>query len=59
MWWSDGFGRALASTGPACTGAVQSRPQHDHLFHTVLGLLDVTTSLYDPALDLTRGCHPA
>ena len=31
--------------------------QHDHLFHTVLGLLDVKTSLYDAAFDLSHGCR--
>jgi lipid A ethanolaminephosphotransferase len=59
MWWSDGFGRALG-LDRACMQRRSAEPaQHDHLFHTVLGLLDVTTSLYDPTLDLTRGCHPA
>jgi len=59
MWWSDGFGRALG-LDRACMQRRSAEPaQHDHLFHTVLGLLDVTTSLYDPALDLTRGCQPA
>jgi lipid A ethanolaminephosphotransferase len=31
---------------------------HDHLFHTVLGLLDVKTSLYDAQWDLSHGCRP-
>jgi lipid A ethanolaminephosphotransferase len=30
---------------------------HDHLFHTVLGLLGVASSLHDPALDLTAACR--
>jgi lipid A ethanolaminephosphotransferase len=37
---------------------VASQPaSHDNLFHSVLGLLDVTTSARDPALDLTQTCH--
>jgi lipid A ethanolaminephosphotransferase len=30
---------------------------HDHLFHTLLGLLDVQTALYDPAWDLGAPCR--
>ncbi|EGI77699.1 phosphoethanolamine transferase [Hylemonella gracilis] len=30
---------------------------HDNLFHSMLGLLDVQTSVYEPALDLFRPCR--
>lgn len=30
---------------------------HDNLFHTVLGVLDVSTSLYDEKLDAFAGCQ--
>ena len=30
---------------------------HDNLFHTVLGVLDVSTSLYVPTLDAFAGCQ--
>lgn len=30
---------------------------HDNLFHSVLGLLDVSTSAYEPALDLFKPCR--
>ena len=33
------------------------RATHDNLFHTMLGLLDVQTSVYEPALDLVKGCR--
>jgi lipid A ethanolaminephosphotransferase len=49
---ADGdVGPARASPGhrrgarPACSAGARSRPQHDHLFHTLLGLLDVQTAL--------------
>jgi lipid A ethanolaminephosphotransferase len=29
---------------------------HDNLFHSVLGLMDVQTSAYQPKLDLFRVC---
>ena len=58
MWWSPGFGQA-AGLDRACLQQRSTAPaQHDHLFHTVLGLLDVRTSLYAADWDLTRGCRP-
>ena len=30
---------------------------HDHIFHTLLGLLDVKTQLYEPAWDLLQSCR--
>jgi lipid A ethanolaminephosphotransferase len=58
LWWSTGFGQAAALDRGCMRRRAGEAAQHDHLFHTVLGLLDVTTSLYEPQLDLTRGCRP-
>lgn len=30
---------------------------HDHLFHTILGYLEVETSIYRPELDILTGCR--
>lgn len=57
LWLSAGFG---AGTGldRACIAEHAARPYtHDHLFHSVLGLLDVQTRDYDPRLDLAQGCR--
>jgi lipid A ethanolaminephosphotransferase len=43
-----------AAPGPAAAPAAPAT--HDHLFHTVLGLLDVHTSVRETSLDLTHGC---
>ena len=57
MWWSTGLGDGM-SLNAECMRARAARPaQHDHLFHTLLTLLDVRSALYEPTLDLTRGCH--
>lgn len=41
----------------ACLRARRSQPlSHDHLFHSVLGLLDIRTAAYRPELDLHAGC---
>jgi lipid A ethanolaminephosphotransferase len=58
MWMSDGF---AASTGidTACLRQRAAQPaSQDHLFHTLLGLLDVGTALYEPEWDLAARCRP-
>jgi len=57
MWLSAG---AAANTGvdAACLQQRATKPAtHDHLFHTLLSLLDVRTRLREPAWDLTEGCR--
>ncbi|MFP5462136.1 MAG: phosphoethanolamine transferase [Gammaproteobacteria bacterium] len=60
-WTSPGLERA-AGLAPGCLEpalrrAAGGRISHDHLFHTVLGLLDVRTALHEPALDLVDACR--
>ncbi len=59
MWWTQGFGGAGAVDQPCMRQRATQPAQHDNLFHTVLGLLDVKTSLYAPQWDLTAGCRSA
>jgi lipid A ethanolaminephosphotransferase len=57
MWWSAGFGRS-AGLDTGCLRARARQPAaHDHLFHSLLALLDVKTSLYAPELDVTHDCR--
>jgi len=57
MWLSAGLPRAVGLDA-ACLQRRAAQPAaHDHLFHTVLGLLGVHTALYEPAFDLTSGCR--
>jgi len=59
IWLSRGFGSA-AGLDEACLRRRAAQPAaHDHLFHTLLSLLDVRTALHEPEWDLTRGCTPA
>lgn len=60
---SAGFERS-AGLAPGCLQRELQRRAaqplaHDHLFHTVLGLLDVRTSLHEPSLDLVAPCRNA
>ena len=64
VWWnSAGFERAsgLSSGCLMASMAAQARQPvaHDHLFHTLLGALDVRTALHEPSLDLTQPCRAA
>ena len=55
LWLSSG---AAAGLDTACLRRRAAQPAaHDHLFHTLLGLLDVKTSLYEGDWDLTRDCR--
>ncbi len=55
-WLSPAF-QARAAVDTACLQQRLDAPaSHDNLFHSVLGLMDVRTSAYDPRLDLYAGC---
>ncbi|MFN6323709.1 MAG: phosphoethanolamine transferase [Burkholderiales bacterium] len=57
LWFSK---HAAQTTGTdlSCLKARAQQPvQHDHLFHTVLSLFDVRTSLHQPEWDLLTQCQ--
>ncbi len=56
-WVSDGYA-AAHGVDRACLDAARARPlSHDNLFHSVLGLLDIKTGIYDPAMDFFAACR--
>jgi lipid A ethanolaminephosphotransferase len=59
MWLSSGMQQTL-KLDLACLRQRATKPaSHDHLFHTILGLTDVQTALYEAPLDLTQDCRSA
>lgn len=58
VWWlSPGFTSSFG-LDRECLVAQTARPwTHDHLFHSVLGLLQVQTSVYEPVLDVSATCR--
>jgi lipid A ethanolaminephosphotransferase len=59
MWFSAGFA-ADRRLDMSCLRERATRPaDHDLLFSSVLGLMQVHTSLYDPKRDVFAGCAPA
>ncbi len=56
VWTSDSF-RAGMGFDQGCLAGKAGQPvSHDHMFSTVLGLMDIRTETRDAALDLTEGC---
>jgi lipid A ethanolaminephosphotransferase len=59
MWWSDGFARSTRLDGACLRRRADEPMAHDHVFHTLLGLLDVSTALYDARWDVSAPCRSA
>ena len=56
MWFSAGFASGRGLDLACLRERAGRRAQHDDLFSSVLGLMQVRTSLYQPARDLAAGC---
>jgi len=57
VWLSDGFAAANGIDRDCLRRRAAEPASHDHLFHTLLALLDVHSALYDARWDLTHGCR--
>jgi lipid A ethanolaminephosphotransferase len=58
MWFGAGTLPGLG-IDQGCLQAKTGQPDlsHDNLFHSVLGLFEVKTGVYQPALDIFQGCR--
>jgi hypothetical protein len=57
VWLSRAFLQTAAIEGD-CLQSVANRPvSHDNLFSSILGLLDIETTLYSPHLDVFQSCR--
>ncbi|MDP2083802.1 MAG: sulfatase-like hydrolase/transferase [Gemmobacter sp.] len=57
MWLDPRFAKELALDTGCLRDAGGQPVSHDHMFHSVLGLLDVATSVREPALDVATDCR--
>ncbi|WP_332749055.1 phosphoethanolamine transferase [Hydrogenophaga sp.] len=58
-WLSPGL-QQRSGVGEKCLRAQADKPiSHDHLFHSVLGLMDVQTQAHDQTLDMLAPCAAA
>lgn len=56
IWLSDGF-RSRFHIDQTCLAVRAQQPfSHDNVFHSALGMLNVITAVYNPALDIFRPC---
>lgn len=57
LWLSQDFQTSM-KLNPDCLRDASLRPvSHDNLFHSVLGLMDISTTVREPALDLIGVCR--
>ena len=57
MWFSSGYISSVGLDADCLRSRAQQPASHDNLFHSVLGLLDIRTKIYEPSLDLAAGCR--
>lgn len=57
LWMSEGF-RAQFGLDETCVSQQAGNAlSHDNLFHSLLGMLDISTDVRDPALDIFAACR--
>lgn len=58
VWMADDLAKA-AGFDMACLAkrAAEGTYSHDNIFHSVLGMMDVSTKIYDPSLDVFAACR--
>lgn len=57
MWFSQAYAQRTGLNLACLRKRSQAPAAHDNVFHTVLGLLDVETTVRDEALDLSANCR--
>ncbi|HSN67731.1 MAG TPA: phosphoethanolamine--lipid A transferase [Thermoanaerobaculia bacterium] len=55
LWMSPSFAARFAIDSRALAARASRPYSHDYLFHSLLGMLDLRTRVYDPQLDFTAG----
>ncbi|WP_374585828.1 phosphoethanolamine transferase [Pseudoduganella sp.] len=56
LWMSDSFSQRF-HVNRGCLAARSSQPfSHDNVFHSTLGMLNISTAVYNPKLDLFQAC---
>ncbi|WP_338770566.1 phosphoethanolamine--lipid A transferase [Massilia sp. METH4] len=56
LWVSDGFRERFKIDNSCLAARATQQFSHDNVFHTVLGLLNVSTAVYNPKLDAIHPC---
>lgn len=57
LWMDDDFARSAGVNRSCIAARANEAVSHDNLFHTVLSMMNVSTSVYDPKLDIFAPCR--
>jgi lipid A ethanolaminephosphotransferase len=57
LWLSPAFQRDAGVDADCMRRRAQQPASQDNLFHSLLGAMDVQTSVYEPAMDVFSGCR--
>jgi lipid A ethanolaminephosphotransferase len=57
MWLSDSYKKDHPKLEDCLVEQSKKPAHHDNLFHTVLGMFDIKTSVYQRSFDLTEKCR--
>ncbi len=57
VWLSDGFRRRFKLQQQCLMARADQNFSHDHIFHSTLGVLNISTAVYNPKLDLFHACR--
>ena len=52
MWFGDGFDNKEERKVESLRARIDNRYSHDNIFHTILGLFEVNTGVYNKRLDI-------
>jgi len=56
VWLSDSFRSRFQIDGTCLAARADQAFSHDNVFHSVLGMLNVKTSVHNPSLDIFQAC---
>ncbi|WP_088693410.1 MULTISPECIES: phosphoethanolamine--lipid A transferase [unclassified Rhizobium] len=59
LWLDPDFTASMALDKACLAQSTNDPTSHDNLFHSVLGMMNVVTSVYEPKLDVFAGCKRA
>lgn len=59
VWLSAGYRERFQLDQDCLSARTGQRFSHDHIFHSALGMLNISTAIYNPRLDLFSACKNA
>jgi lipid A ethanolaminephosphotransferase len=59
LWLSEGFRHRFKLDQTCLNARTGQQFNHDYIFHSTLGMLNISTAVYNPGLDLFNACRRA